>query len=161
MRKLFLFVIALIPMVVTAETLKTPGFWVNYDNNWVVTEFDDPPGYQLSSADLETTATFSSLGFPKGKDLSELADAYLRVRLEAERETLKASERTATIKESQKPIQIGYQIEYWGTDSENRNFRYWAVVADTKIVNIYIESSKQDPAKLEEIFRFFLSDLKF
>ena len=150
----------MIAIDVSAETLKTPGYWVSYDDSWVVKELNDPPRYELISSKLETKAVFSSLNYPKGKDLNELSDAYLKVRIKAEKDALKANSSSANIQDSKKPIHIGYQIEYWGTDSENRNFRYWSVVTDTKIVNIYIESYKQDPNKIEEIFRSFLKSLK-
>jgi len=73
---------------------------------------------------------------------------------------MKKTGRTIQIQSNVKKIPIGYQAEYWGTDSKQRNFRFWSVIAGTKIVNIYIESYNRSPDELEPIIRIFLKSLR-
>lgn len=146
---------------VTAETLTTPDYQLDFDKSkWAKGETDNPPGYTLESKELSTKVTLSSLSYPEGKDLAELSKQWLILRLNSENDTLKESGRTAEIEESNKQIPIGYQVEYWGEDSNGRNFRFWSAITKNKIINIYIESNKQDSSRLEATFRSFLKTLR-
>jgi len=147
-------------MKLHSETLVNSDYSITYSGDWVVKELADPPSYQLVSSDLNAKAVISSLNFPKGKNVGELSQAYLNLRIGSENDVMKSNGRTASIENSIKKIPIGYQIEYWGVDSENRNFRFWAVVADSKIVNLYVESYKQDSTHVGEILRSFIKGLK-
>lgn len=144
------------------ETLKTPSFWVNYDSSWEFEKQENPPLYILHSNSTETKITFSSMSYPKGKDLNMLANSYLNLRLDSEKELLKSSGYSTPqeIESSVKEIPIGFQIEFWGTDNKSRSFRYWAVVTETKLVNIYLESYGLSGEKLDDTFRGFLKNLK-
>ena len=147
-------------MNLSAEALTTPDYKIEYDSEWVQREKTNPPGYTLTSKNLETEVTLSSLRFPEGKDLNQLSQSWLQVRIQSEEETAREQNHKIKLQSSLKEIPIGHQLEYWGADSRKRSFRFWCVIAKTKIVNIYIESYKQSPDELELILRQLLSKLR-
>lgn len=142
-----------------SEVLTTPDYQLEYDSSWQISERQNPPGYRLYSLNLKTEVTLSSLRFDAGQDILELSKKWLEARISAELKAMSEINREVSINKSLKPIQIGYQVEYWGDDSEGRRFRYWGVVTEKKLVNVYVESYIQPSDEIETILKIILGNL--
>ena len=157
--------IATAPALASAETLGSDRFELDLPSGWVL-EADsvEPPNsdevFELIYEGGEAAATVSTMAFSH-PDREALANAYLDIRLQAEREVHEEFGQTVTYEEAFENKGYGHQIEYFGSDSSGRLFRYWGFIRDTKLINIYIETYDMPEESLEALFRELLSGLRF
>ncbi len=156
---------ATVPALASAETIGTelfelelPTGWVVESQRWATAESDEV--FELLYEDGEAAATVSTMVF-NHPDREALANTYLDLRLQAEREVNEELGETVTYEEAFEDKGYGHQIEYFGSDSSGRLFRYWGFIRDAKLINIYIETYEMPEESLEDLFRGLLAGLRF
>ena len=157
--------VAAAPALASAETLGTDRFELELPSGWVLeAQSVEPPNsdevFELLYEGGTAAATVSTMIFDH-PDREALANAYLDIRLQAEREVNEELGQTLTFEEAFEDKGYGHQIEYFGSDSSGRLFRYWGFVRDTKLINIYLETYELSEETLEEVFRQLLAGLRF
>ena len=155
----------MMPLLANAETLGSDRFELDLPSGWVVEASSvEPPDsdevYQLIYEDGDAAATVSTMIF-QHPDREALANTYLDIRLQAEREVSEELGQTVTYEEAFENKGYGHQIEYFGSDSSGRLFRYWGFIRDAKLINIYVEAYEMDKDSLEALFQELLSGLRF
>ena len=157
--------IAMMPLLASAEMIGSARFELELPSGWVVEantverpETDDV--HQLVFEDGDAAATVSTMLFAHS-DREALANTYLDIRLQAEREVNEELGQTVTYEEAFENKGHGHQIEYFGSDSSGRRFRYWGFIRDSKLINIYVEAYDMDEDSLEGLFQELLSGLRF
>ncbi len=156
---------AMAPALASGESLESGLFILDLPGGWEIAGGDDHPAwsddpYHLVFEDGRAGATISTMTFDH-PDREALANEYLDIRLEAEREVNAELGITVTYEEAFEDKGYGHQIEYFGSDSSGRLFRYWGFIRDTKLINIYLESYELPAESLEEEFRRLLAGLRF
>lgn len=140
--------------------LNDPLFVLDAGPAWAEQASNEPGSYSLLSKKFRASATVSGQTVKEGADHEAIAARLLEVRSTAEKDVMKQSGREVSVTTSSKELPFGVQIEYFGHDSSGRIFRYWAVVAPTKVVNIYLETYGQSEEGLSQIFRELLKGLR-
>lgn len=156
---------AALPLPAVGETIGSDRFELALPAGWGITEHrressNSDEVFELSYDDGEAVATVSTMVFGH-TDREALANAYLDIRLEAEREVNEELGQTVTYEEAFEEKAYGHQIEYFGSDSSGRLFRYWGFVRDSKLINIYVETYDMPEESLEALFRELLGGLRF
>ena len=157
--------LATVPVLASAENLSSDRFELDLPSGWVLKDEsvegpDSDEVFQLLYEDGEAAATVSTMIFSH-PDREALANAYLDIRLQAEREVNAELGETVSYEEAFEDKGDGHQIEYFGSDSSGRLFRYWGFIRDTKLINIYVESYDVSEESLEELIQGLLSGLRF
>ncbi len=148
-----------------AETLGSVLFELDLPAGWTVKSQhvgapDSDDVFELLYEDGVAAATISTMIF-NHPDREALANTYLDIRLQAEREVNEELGATVTYEEAFEDKGAGHQIEYFGEDSSGRLFRYWGFVRDTKLINVYVEAYDMPEEALEELIRGLLGGLRF
>ncbi|MDJ0908042.1 MAG: hypothetical protein QNI99_02545 [Woeseiaceae bacterium] len=157
--------LATAPALASAETLGSDLFELELPTGWALEAHSvEPPAsdevFELLYKKGEAAATISTM-LISHPDREALANAYLDIRLQAEEEVNAEFGETVTYEEAFENKGYGHQIEYFGSDSSGRLFRYWGFIRDTKLINIYIETYDMPEESLETLFRELLSGLSF
>jgi hypothetical protein len=144
--------------------LKTALFTLDAGDGWKEDAPPEPDVHILHSDKNKVSATISAQAVVQdGMDVMEvkaIAERLLEIRTAAETQVLREAGIDVSLNRALKQLSFGYQIEYFGHDSDHRQFRYFGVVTPTKVVNIYLESYDQSEESLGNIFRELLKGLQ-
>ncbi len=162
MRKLLAAILALLSFGAAAGTaIETPAFKLMLGDGWTRGQSTDAEQqtYYSAKEDVGLTTSFMLVN-AQPKDTERMANKLRDFRLKAEDTAAAQYGLKMTIVEPiVTPYGDGYQIAYYGHDSNNRQFRYLGVVMPKKIINIYAESKGRSQQELEVAFNGLLKGL--
>jgi hypothetical protein len=142
-----------------AEAVTTPLFELELPGDWKLVSQNDSGIYRLASEEKHVAATIEAQEWSPS-DLDQAAHSLLKLRMTAEESHMKQAERTANYTDSVDEVPVGFQMEYYGEDSAKRQFRFWGLAAEAKVVTLYVEAYDQSEAELDRNLEVLLAGLK-
>ena len=144
---------------VHAEAVTTPLFELELPGDWKLVSQNESGIYRLASEEKHVSATIEAQAWSP-PDLDEAAHSLLKLRMTAEESLMKQAQRTARYTDSVDEVPVGFQMEYYGEDSAKRQFRFWGLAEESKVVTLYVEAYDQSEGELDNNLEILLAGMK-
>jgi hypothetical protein len=150
------------PQIHSAVNVRNHYFRLALPGDWALRKGEDPEQFVFISAARSAQVTISVLPMnAKGKNLEQITDKLLEVRLAAERKTAADRQIFFSAPWRSMPAGGGIQINYMGHDSLGRYFFYSGFVTETGITSVTGELVHSNEPALRDFYKEVLNNFGY
>lgn len=143
--------------------IEDPNFSLTLDAGWLETPGSDADHYAFHDPARGVAATLSALALDADPDaLANFAEVFAEMRMQAEADAARALGHLATIYEPiVAPQSWGQAIAWYGHDDSGRQFSFSGIVTPSRVISLYMSSSRLSEAQLAVAMDEVLTRIEF